>query len=185
MIETIFFALWFFLPAGLANAAPVFANKIPLLNQFKTPIDFGLSHKGKRILGDNKTWRGLLFGVSIAVLTLAIQKVVYKDSIWLQDTLPSTIDYVNVSLWLGVLLGFGALLGDAVESFFKRRSNVRSGEAWFPFDQLDYILGGLLLSSVMVSLSPAQNATIVLVWFGLHLLSSYIGFLMGLKDKPI
>ncbi len=185
MIETIFFALWFFLPAGFANAAPVFANKIPLLNQFKTPLDFGFSKGGKRILGDNKTWRGFLFGIAIAVVTLAIQKIVYKDSIWLQDTLPATIDYVNVSLWLGVLLGVGALLGDAVESFFKRKANVNSGEAWFPFDQLDYILGGILLSSLIVSLSPAQSAAIIVVWFGLHLLSSYIGFLMGLKDKPI
>jgi hypothetical protein len=38
------FALWFFLPAGVANAAPVFANKIPVLNRWKTPMDFGKSY---------------------------------------------------------------------------------------------------------------------------------------------
>ncbi len=184
MIEYIIFALWFFAPAGLANAAPVFANKIPVLSQWKAPLDFGKSHKGKRILGDNKTWRGFCFGVVIAVLTLVIQKKLYADSTWLQETI-NVVNYSTVSLWLGFLLGAGALLGDAVESFFKRQANVPSGEAWFPFDQIDYIIGGILLSSLVVTLSPGYNATILLVWFGLHLISSYIGFLLGLKDKPI
>lgn len=184
MIEYIIFALWFFAPAGFANAAPVFANKIPLLNRWKTPIDFGKSYKEKRILGNNKTWRGFCFGVTVAIITLALQKVIYTNSDWLQNTI-TIIDYSTVTLWLGFLLGSGALLGDAIESFLKRRANVPSGEPWFPFDQLDYIIGGILLSSVIVALSPIYNAAVLLVWFGLHLVSSYIGFLLGLKDKPI
>lgn len=184
MIEYIVFALWFFAPAGFANAAPVFANKVPLLRDWKTPIDFGKSYKGKRMLGDNKTWRGFCFGVFIAILTLFLQRILYSESIWLQQNI-TVVNYSTVSLWLGFLLGAGALLGDAVESFFKRRVGVPSGEAWFPFDQMDYIIGGILLSSLLVTLSPAYNITILLVWFGLHLISSYIGFLLGLKDKPI
>lgn len=184
MIEYLIFALWFFAPAGFANAAPVFANKIPVLNQWKTPIDFGKSYRGKRILGDNKTWRGFCFGVLIAALTLLLQKYLYANNTWLQETI-TVVNYSTITVWLGVLLGAGALLGDAVESFFKRQASVPSGEAWFPFDQIDYIIGGILLSSLVVTLSPAYNAAILLVWFGLHLISSYIGFLLGLKDKPI
>ncbi len=184
MIEYIIFALWFFLPAGLANASPIFANRIPGLNQWKTPIDFGKSYKGKRILGNNKTWRGFCFGVVVAITTLAIQRVLYADNAWLQNNI-TAIDYTDVSLWLGFLLGAGALIGDAVESFFKRQSDVPSGESWFPFDQIDYIIGGILLSALVVTLSPAYNITIFLIWFSLHLISSYIGFLLGLKDKPI
>ena len=46
-------------------------------------------------------------------------------------------------------LCFGALLGDIVESFFKRRLGKNRGEDWLVFDQLDFIIGALVLSFVM------------------------------------
>lgn len=183
MIDLIILALWFFAPAGIANATPIFAKKIPYLRSWETPIDFGKSFKGKRILGDNKTWRGFCFGVIIAGLVFFIQKYLYIHSDLINGLVD--LDYSNLSVWLGILLGIGALLGDAIESFFKRQLGVPSGEAWFPFDQIDYIVGGILLSSLIITLTPIQNTTILLVWFGLHLVSSYIGYLLGLKEKPI
>lgn len=183
MINTIVIALWFFAPAGFANAAPVLANKIPLINKWYTPMDFGKSYRGKRVLGDNKTWRGFCFGVLIATLTYFLQRYLYVQIDFIRDFI--SIDYSTASIWLGFLLGVGALLGDAIESFIKRQFNVPSGEAWFPFDQIDYIIGGILLSSLIIALKPIQNITILMVWFGLHLVSSYVGYLLGLKDKPI
>jgi CDP-2,3-bis-(O-geranylgeranyl)-sn-glycerol synthase len=38
------------------------------------------------------------------------------------------------------------MLGDIVESFFKRRIGLSRGEKWLGFDQIDFIIGGLLLS---------------------------------------
>lgn len=184
MIEYLIFALWFFLPAGLANASPVVANKIPLINKFKTPLDFGKTYRGKQLFGKNKSWRGLLTGILVATITVLAQKWLFDQSAWLQNNI-SLVDYHTVSLWLGPLLGAGALLGDAVESFFKRQFDVPPGEPWFPFDQIDYIIGGILLSSLVAPLPPLVNVTILLVWFGMHLLWSYIGFVLGLKDKPI
>lgn len=184
MIDAIVFALWFFLPAGLANASPVIANRIPVVNQLTTPLDFGKSYRGKRLFGKNKTWRGLLAGIVIATLTVMLQKWLYINNDWLQSTI-TMVDYRTVSLWLGPLLGAGALLGDAIESFVKRQLDVASGDPWFPFDQIDYIIGGILLSSPIVMLPGYINVTILLVWFGMHLSWSYVGFLLGLKDKPI
>jgi hypothetical protein len=57
-MKDILFALWFFLPAGLANAAPVFANKIPGSEWLAVPIDGGKHFRGKRITGNHKTIRG-------------------------------------------------------------------------------------------------------------------------------
>jgi CDP-diglyceride synthetase len=71
---------WFFLPAGIANMSPVLANKIPGINQWKTPLDFGKSWRGKRIFGNNKTWRGLIFGTLIASLVGLIQYRVIASS---------------------------------------------------------------------------------------------------------
>lgn len=183
-MDTTLFALWFFLPAGLANAAPVFANKIPGLNRWTTPIDMGLTYRGKRLLGDNKTWRGFCFGVLVAFIAFGLQRLAYQQFGWAVH-LSGPIDYTHVSLWLGVLLGTGALAGDAIESFFKRQVGVPSGQSWFPFDQIDYIIGGILLSSLVVTLSPLENAVILISWFGLHLISSYIGYRLHLKDTPI
>lgn len=184
-MNNLFLGLWFFLPAGLANAAPVFANKIPWLNQWKTPLDFGISIKGKRLFGDHKTWRGLCFGVLISTSCCLLQQFLFIKSPAIR-TLVYPLDYASINvILLGVLLGGGALIGDVIESSVKRRVDIASGDSWFPFDQLDYIIGGLVLSALVVRLNLLTYMSILVMWFGIHLVVSYIGFLFKLKDKPI
>lgn len=179
------FAVWFFLPAGLANVSPIFFSRMPGLKHWNTPLDFGKSYKGRVIFGRNKTWRGLIGGGLVGLLTLLLQSYLYLRFEWARE-LSGPLDYGDAALlWLGPLLGLGALAGDAVESFFKRRANVPPGEAWFPFDQTDYIVGGLLLSLPVVRLSLPEYGLIFIVWFLAHLIFSYIGFRLGLKPKPI
>ena len=183
-MKDIWLALWFFVPAGLANVMPVFANKIPLLKDWNTPLDFGLSWRDKRLLGENKRWRGIISGVVLAVIVIGLQRLWFEHSAWIQSI--SYVNYRDNLIWLlGALLGMGALLGDAVESFFKRRASVPPGKSWFPFDQLDYIIGGLLLAAIVVRLTFFEYLWILIVWFAMHLLVNYIGFLLHLKDHPI
>lgn len=184
-MSDILFALWFFLPAGLANTAPVAANRIPYLRDFKAPLDFGKHWRDKRILGANKTWRGLLFGIFIGILTVWLQQLCFESFSWAQ-TVSQDVNYSAVNpVVLGSLFGAGALFGDALESFFKRRFSVEPGESWFPFDQSDYIIGGLLASSLVVPLSLQQYVVVFVIWFCMHLLSVYIGYMLGVRDKPI
>lgn len=167
-------AVIFFLPAGVANAAPVLANKIPLLNTWQTPMDFGAKWHGRRLLGTNKTWRGLLTGMVVAGLTALLL---------------SPFDGRNTALitvfLLGALMGCGALVGDAVESALKRRRGIASGSSWFPFDQIDYIIGGLLFIYPFAHLTLSTMAVIFVTFFGLHLVTAYVAYLLKLKDKPI
>ncbi len=182
-MKDVIFALWFFLPAGVANASPVFANKIPLLNKWKTPMDFGKSFGKKRVLGDNKTWRGVLTGTVMGGLVGLVTFLIYPDSasqLWIDPVSPAFMMFVA-----GCTLGFGGLIGDAVESFFKRRANVKPGQSWFPFDQIDFVVGGLLFVTPFVNLEAIDYLVIPLTWFGLHLVTAYIGYLLKLKDKPI
>lgn len=172
-------ALLFFMPAGISNMSPVFAKRIPGLNRLSAPIDGGKTYKGVRVLGANKTWRGLLFGtLTGAISGLLIYR--FAES----QMQPYVTDTVEAAL-LGMLLGFGALLGDAVESFFKRQKGVRSGDAWFPFDQTDYIIGGLVLAYPLAQPSTEIMLFVFVIYFGLHLVFTYLGYLLGLKDKPI
>ena len=172
-------AFLYFLPAGFANLAPVLASKVPWLSKWQTPLDFGKNYQGKRILGDSKTWRGLVAGMVLAGLVSCAE--------WLVFYRPHHISFVGLALTIfsGMLMGFGALAGDAVESFFKRRVGVKPGDSWFPFDQIDYIIGGLLVTFPFAIWRPGIIVRIFILYFGLHLLLSYIAYLLGLKSKPI
>ncbi|MBR9703121.1 CDP-archaeol synthase, partial [Candidatus Woesearchaeota archaeon] len=48
--------------------------------------------------------------------------------------------------WFGFLAGFGALLGDLVESFIKRQLGFKSGELFFPWDKIDFVIGAFALT---------------------------------------
>ena len=174
-IENALLAFLFFLPAGFSNMAPVFASKLPMVRDWKTPLDFGKSLRDHRVFGANKTWRGLLSGIIAGTLLgLLLYAPFFSD------------DY-SLGRFLGIAaaMSAGALIGDAVESFFKRQRGIASGKAWFPFDQTDYIIGGLLFVWPFGVLSWSLVLWIFGIFFGLHLLSSYIGYLIGFKDSPI
>ena len=154
---------------------PVFASKLPVLRKWNTPIDFGTSFRGHRLFGTNKTWRGLLCGtIAGTLLGLLMYEPLFSNDFGLGT-------FVAIS----AAMSAGALVGDAVESFFKRQRNIASGKAWFPFDQTDYIAGGLLFILPFGVLSLWLTLWIFGIFFGLHLLSSYIGYLIGFKDSPI
>lgn len=185
VLTEIFFALWFFLPAGIANMTPILAAHIPLLKKLDYPMDFFATFRGKRVFGEHKTWRGLMTGVIFGTLTLWLQVIAVEHSSWLASV-TSTVGYENLPvLMLGPLFGLGALLGDAIESFFKRQIGRKPGEGWFPFDQTDYIIGGAIATTPFVQLSLVQYGMLIVLWLVVHVISSAIGYYLGLKERPI
>lgn len=185
MIKDIFFALWFFLPAGLANATPIFVAKMPWFAKYTAPMDFGKTFRGQRIFGSHKTWRGLISGIIAATLVLWLQQVMVHHFGWAQR-LTNQVDYSDLPvLIVGPLFAIGALGGDAIESFFKRQRKMPPGKGWFPFDQIDYIIGGALITAPFVALSLLQYVWLVLLWLIVHVISTVVGYLLHLKDSPI
>ena len=149
--------VYFFLPAYLANAAPVICGG-------GAPLDGGrlfLDHKP--LFGAHKTVRGTLSGLVVGSLTGLVQG----------------------DLLRGFLLSCGALGGDLLTSFLKRRLNLKPGAPFPVFDQLSFILGAIALVS-LVSPPPSGEMvlTIVLATLPIHFLSNFFAFLLGLKDKP-
>lgn len=177
-IAHLFFGLWFFLPAGVANVVPIFASRIPIIKKFSYPIDAHLKVHNIRILGDNKTFRGFLTGITLGIVTAYFQSFV---------ALPNSENIFKQydPLLLGFLLSFGALTGDAVKSFFKRRIGIRSGKSWLIADQIDYILGAILFTLPVVILPWYLYIIIVIEWFCIHVISTYLGFKTRLKKTPI
>jgi len=146
--EIVLQALWLILPAYVANASAVIVGG-------GIPIDFGKKWKdGRRILGDGKTWRGLLSGTFLG-MTVGFGLVVAAEYINVSDyrfLCLSNFEGFPLMIFLVFSLCFGALLGDIVESFFKRRIGKERGENWILFDQLDFVVGALLLSFVVSGL---------------------------------
>jgi CDP-2,3-bis-(O-geranylgeranyl)-sn-glycerol synthase len=179
-------AIWLILPAYIANASAVLVGG-------GTPIDFGKNWKdGKRILGDGKTWRGLIIGTLVGMiggfgLSIAAFYINQVDPTYI-----TVSNFLEFPLMIPIVFSicFGALLGDLIESFFKRRIGRKRGEDWIPFDQVDFILGVLFFSFLMagflqiVGLSSSnwffENFTIWHVLFLLvvtpffHLLANFI-----------
>ena len=167
--ELIISSLYFFLPAFVANMAPEFFKWVP----FNQPI-WG------RKLGKNKTWRGVIVAVVFGIVVFWLQKWLFQFTFFKSISL---INYVDFSLGYGFLLGLGAILGDAVESYFKRKNKIGSGESWMPYDQIDFAIGALVLGWLMY-VPKAEVATIILVFsFILHLIVSRIGFWLGIKKS--
>lgn len=184
MFNDILFLLFLFSPAFIANAVPPQLKKTPILKKFNFPLDFGLSYKGERILGANKTFRGLIAGSILAGILCVIEAQIIEKIEFLQEI--AIIDYKEFNPFLlGFLLGFGALAGDAFESFFKRRVGVAPGESWFPFDQIDYALGAALFSYFYVQLDLKYYILQIASFFVIHLLAKVVGFYLGLESKRI
>ncbi len=173
-------ALFFFLPAYMANMFPVVFGKVKKLEHFKKPIDHGKKFGKKSLFGEHKTYFGFLIGVSGALLTGLLQSAIYS---YFPDSRMLFLEPYPLSfaLQLGFLLGFGSLLGDLIKSFFKRRLGIASGAPFFPFDQLDFVAGGLLLAAPLFLPSWEYILTLVLFTPLLHFLSNVLGYSLGLK----
>ncbi len=147
-----------FLPMGLANMTP------PLIkNQFKflsRPIN-------QKLFGDHKTWRGLISGTIVGGIVFLPIYYLAQDYPW----------------YLGLVLGFGALAGDLLKSFFKRRLNIAPGRSWMPFDQIDYTLGGLCLGSLFIFISWPVWLIIIGGGLLLHWLANYTGYLLKIQKN--
>ena len=141
------FIFYLALPAFGANMAPVVAQKFQWLKFLAKPMDANLKLKGQRLLGDHKTIRGLVVGIAAGVLIATIQFILSQENF-------ITIPYFKslaVSIEFGFLAGAGTILGDALKSFFKRRFKIPSGKPFIPFDQVDYIIGFLIFTSIFVA----------------------------------
>ena len=164
-------ALWFIFPAYCANAAPVIFGG-------GKPMDFGKKFfDGKSLFGSHKTWRGFLAGIIIGTLVGSAQTIVYERVLFEYG---SQFQY---TILLGFMLSLGALIGDLVESFFKRRINRSPGISFPVADQLDFILGAFLFS---IPISPPSLLTaviILLVTIPIHLLTNLGAALLKIKNK--
>lgn len=172
-------ASYLILPGVFANMAPVLFKKINFLN---CPVDFNKRWRGKHVFGKNKTYRGFFFGILLAVLVVYIQRYLLSFPSFRAISL---LDYSSNTFMIGFLIGFGALFGDLIKSFFKRCFDIAPGASWFPFDQLDALLGGLLFLSFIYIPPYSIIMFLLLVVPIMHVGINLLGYCLGLKKTKL
>lgn len=160
--------VFIFLPAGIANGSASLSRKIPFP---KLPIN-------EKLFGSNKTWRGFIFGF--------IGSIACVELLWFLDV-GGLIQYRAMSpltlIRFSFLSSFGALGGDLLKSYFKRKKGIGPGVSWFPFDQIDWILGANVLlllfceeyRSSIVLFGSEHNRVIVWSWIVVFPMSTLAG----------
>jgi CDP-2,3-bis-(O-geranylgeranyl)-sn-glycerol synthase len=183
-VGDILIALWFFVPVAFANMAPVVVSKMPWFARFTTPIDFGGTFRGRRILGANKTWRGLIAGIIAGTLAFWLLQLTAGQSSWLAD-FPGDTAYADLpTILFGVLFGIGTLGGDAVKSFIKRQMDTAPGKPWPFFDQIGEILGAILVTLPFVMFGFWVYVWVAVLWVVIDLGVSALAYLAGWKERP-
>ena len=158
-------AIYYILPAYFANATP-------MLFKGKKPIDFNRRFiDGKPIFGAHKTIRGFISGLIAGSIVAIIQKII---------ALPT----MQSSLAIGLLLTFGALIGDLVGAFIKRRVNIPPGEPFPLLDQLDFVVSAFLFASIIAPPKIETVIFVVIITPLLHVLTNFLAFILKIKDRP-
>lgn len=177
-------AFWFLIPAYVANPTAV------LFGGGK-PMDSGLRLKdGRRLLGDGKTWRGFAGGTLSGMLIGGIQ----HTSAWVAGTGQFSFGSPLQAALLIFLLSCGALLGDILGSFIKRRAGIERGAKTPGLDQYDFLIGatilllifetGWFLRTYVLDGAIIGLIFIVLITPPMHRAVNVLGYRLGKKDVP-
>jgi CDP-2,3-bis-(O-geranylgeranyl)-sn-glycerol synthase len=149
--------IYIYLPAYIANATPVLLGGGPPLDGGRTWVD------DQPLFGDHKTVRGTLSGIIVGI----------------------TVGILQTHFLRGVLLSIGAIGGDIVISFIKRRIKLEPG-AMFPIaDQMGFIVFAVLLVSLAQPSPTWERAVAILIaTLPIHYITNVIAWVLKLKRNP-
>lgn len=210
-VSMLIFSLLFMVPAYISNASMVFTGG-------GKPIDGGRNFRdGRRILGDHKTWNGLkgplFIGIPISFLIfllfiglwLPIKEIVLDSLAQEQYILYNnvkTFEYyftggdipINFMILILriILASYGAVIGDLIGSFLKRRFDIGSGAPFWIVDQLDFALFALLFVAIPGFLFPSLFLVpdifivvfLIILTPAVSIIANAVAYFVGLKSVP-
>jgi len=183
------------LPAIIAGILVMVWCKTGFMKFAMKPMDMGKNFRdGKRIFGENKTWKGfigyLIFDTVSSVIWGLICHAANLDHL--------NFFYVNhentvpFNLMTGVLLGFGYALFELPNSFLKRRLDITPGKTisggWKVFfiflDQADSIFGCALVVWLFYDLGIGLYLLYVLIGALTHIIVNMLLYVCKLRKNP-
>jgi hypothetical protein len=146
-----------------ANGTPIVAKKI-FGSRFALPLDAGaIFLDGRPVFGASKTMRGIV--VSILITT-------------------AIAPFIGLDLTIGAIVASSAMAGDLFSSFVKRRLNFPPSSQALGLDQVTESLFPMLACRDALSLTIADIALGVGIFFIGELILSRLLFRAHLRDEP-
>ena len=210
-VGLLIFSLLLIFPAYISNASMVFTGG-------GRPIDGGkLFRDGKRILGDHKTVKGLkgplYIGIPLSFIIFILFFILWQpiEEIIIQASTEGLyILYNDINVFqyyfIGgevplnflvlliriILASYGAVLGDLVGSFLKRRFDIKSGAPFWIVDQLDFALIAILFVSIPGFISPQLFLLpdiyilifLIILTPAVSIIANTVAYFVGLKSVP-
>lgn len=182
------------MPIILAGVCNMLLVRAPIFDHLKRPMDGGILYTdGKRLFGDNKTWKGFLGMVVLSAFWMWAFGVLDDSFSWARGL--SLIPFQEYSpfqeLAFGALWGLGYVLFELPNSFIKRRIGIPPGRntkggtgLFFRFlDQADSVIGCILFMFVFYVPSPSEVLAIFAIGVAIHYGINILLYTLGLKGQ--
>jgi CDP-2,3-bis-(O-geranylgeranyl)-sn-glycerol synthase len=210
-VGLLIFSVLLIAPAYISNASMVITGG-------GRPIDGGkLFRDGRRILGDHKTVKGLkgplYIGIPLSFIIFLLFFILWQpieDIIFQASAEGLYILYNDINIFqyyfIGgevplnflvllvriILASYGAVIGDLIGSFLKRRFDIKSGAPFWIVDQLDFAFIAILFVSIPGFISPQLFllpdiyilVLLIILTPTVSIIANTIAFLVGLKSVP-
>lgn len=176
--------------AGIVNS--IFC-KLNLFSSLKKPLDFNIKIKGKRIFGDNKTWKGLIGYIIFNIIFMILVGIIFKacnieklNFFYINHT-----NSISYNILVGLLLGLFYALFELPNSFLKRRLGITPGKTingpkkyFFVFlDQADSVFGVALVVWMFYPIGIRIYLLYVLLGAITHLIINMLLYFLHLRKN--
>jgi CDP-2,3-bis-(O-geranylgeranyl)-sn-glycerol synthase len=196
-------AFFVLVPAFFANGLMVLTGKFKGIKPY--PIDGGRVYKdGKRILGDGKTWNGFFGGWFLGFIASSLicwwffnrigEAVNYgPHGFYTAEIIADFLkvimndqNHVNYPKYFlsQAVIALGSPIGDAIGSFFKRRTSLKRGEVFLFWDQNDFVIVAASFALFFFQFYWYYWVFLLLITPLFTALANYVGYLVDVKDVP-
>jgi CDP-2,3-bis-(O-geranylgeranyl)-sn-glycerol synthase len=180
VIPSFISSLILFIPAFIANPSAV-------LTGGHFVIDGGKLWRGRRLLGDHKTWSGYLGGTLSGTLIGLLINYLFLSVDMKELTFSS---YFLPAFLMVLTLSFFSMFGDLVGSFIKRRMGRAPGSESMLIDQYPFALFSLAFFYIIfwpeaLSIFPWEGVIAILIVTPLiHRAVNIVGYKLKMKNVP-
>lgn len=180
-------ALFLLVAFTLAGTGQAIWLSLPYSRRFAWPLDGGRRLRGRRIFGDNKTFRGFLVMLPITGLAF-VALALAADAALLARLWPLSLPQYGA---LGLFAAIGCMAGELPNSFVKRQLDIAPGEAargnlrrvFLLIDRLDSPAGALAFVALAVPVPWATALYVLGTAPVLHGALSLLAFRLGGKAR--
>lgn len=179
------FTIWIDFVKALWLLFPIYAaNIFPPLAKGKHPIDMGKSlGDGYRILGDGKTIEGTLYGITMGTFYGGVEW--YLSPIFNGYANLFGVQLPTMNLLVGFMLALGAMAGDLIGSFIKRRMGLQRGaSAPFLLDKINFLIIAIIFTFLLTEYTIGMIVIMLLITPIIHKLTNILGYFLKFKKEP-